>query len=31
MLDLGLDVLLEGKNMARLLVGIGAALKISAV
>lgn len=31
MLDLGLDVLLKGKNMARLLGGLGVALKISAV
>ena len=28
MLDLGLDVLLKGKNMARLLGGLGVALKI---
>ena len=31
MLDLGLDVLFKGKNMARLLGGLGVALKISAV
>ena len=30
MLDLGLDVLFKGKNMARLLGGLGVALKISA-
>ena len=29
MLDLGLDVLFKGKNMARLLGGLGVALKIS--
>ena len=31
MLDFGLDVLFKGKNMARLLGGLGVALKISAV
>ena len=31
MLDLGLDVLFKGKNMARLMGGLGVALKISAV
>ena len=31
MLDLGLDVLFKGKNLARLLGGLGVALKISAV
>ena len=30
MLDLGLDVLFKGKNLARLLGGLGVALKISA-
>ena len=30
MLDLGLDVLFKGKNMARLMGGLGVALKISA-
>ncbi len=30
MLDLGLDVLFKGKNMARLPGGLGVALKISA-
>ncbi len=29
--DLGLEVLLKGKNMVRLLGGLGVALKISAV
>ncbi|WP_423741327.1 hypothetical protein ACKXF7_11275 [Faecalibacterium sp. 7] len=28
MLDLGLDVLFKGKNMARLMGGLGVALKI---